>query len=192
MWSGQQIVRLIGSGEDIETFVISRDGEVSDLRTAVKSSDFLLNWDTEQTLSRKNGSPNMTLNVQGATASTLELRAWALLGAVLQLFSVAFAGMATYHLNWTKAEAQVAEYGYPCFCAGTACLILALGACGHVIEGVTDEMTWSPLEKDPRILTLQKARTVGDQHFPSCAIFMAGEAGSLKFSRLNKKNYRYI
>ncbi|KAJ4212988.1 hypothetical protein NW759_011249 [Fusarium solani] len=38
MWNGQQIVRLIGCGEDMETFVIARDGVVSDLRTAVKNN----------------------------------------------------------------------------------------------------------------------------------------------------------
>ncbi|KAJ3459808.1 hypothetical protein MRS44_015881 [Fusarium solani] len=192
MWNGQQIVRLIGSGEDMETFLITRDGVVSDLRTAAKS---YLVWsyhphvDAEQFLSRKNGSPNLTLNVQGATASTLELWTWALLGLVFQLFSITFAGMATYHLKWKKGKAQVAEYGYPCFCAGTTCLAIAIVACGHVIESVTDERTWD-LPEGSRVLTLQKARTVGDQHFPSCAISMTGDGGSLKFSRLNQKNYR--
>ncbi|KAI8712066.1 hypothetical protein NCS52_01471900 [Fusarium sp. LHS14.1] len=195
MWNGQQIVRLIGSGEDMETFVITRDSRLSDLRMAVRKWYLwsnLARHDTEQILSQKNISPNLTLNVQGATASTLELGTWALLGAVLQLFSIAFAGMATYYLKWTKAEAQVVEYGYPCFCAGTTCLVLSIMACGHVIEGSTDEMTLSLRDEGTRILTLQKSRTVGDLHFPSCAIFMGREGGSIKVSRLNKRKYRLL
>ncbi|UPK99936.1 hypothetical protein LCI18_010871 [Fusarium solani-melongenae] len=179
----------------MKTFVITPDGVVSDLRTAAKSYHIWsspLYVDAEQILSQKNASPNLTLNVRGATASTWELWTWALLGAVLQLFSIALAGMATYHWKWTKAEAQVAEYGYPCFCAGTTCLIIAIVVCGHVIEGVTDEVTMSPRDEGTRILTYQEARTVGDQHFPSCAIFMTGDCRSMKFSRLNKKNYRSL
>lgn len=179
----------------MKTFLIAQNGVVSDLRTAVQRRDVWSNRsheDSELFMSRKNVSLNLTLNIQGATASASELWTWALLGAVLQLFSIAFAGMATYHLKWTKDEAHVAEYGYPCFCAGTTCLIIAILACGHVIEGVTDEMTFAPWNEGTRTLTLQKAQTVGDQHFPSCAIFMTGDSRSIKFSRLNKKNYRYI
>lgn len=194
MCSGRQIVRLIGNGEDMETFVIARDGVVSNLRTAInghRSNLHSSNWWAEhRILSQQNYPPNLTLNVQGAAASTMELWAWALLGTVFQLFSIAFSGMITYHLKWTKAGAQVAEYGYPCFCAGTTCLIIAILGCGHVIEGVTDEMTWLPSGKGSRILTLQKAHSVGDQHFPSCAIFMTRKGETLKFSRLNNKSYK--
>lgn len=35
------------------------------------------------------------------------------------------------------------EHGYPCFCVGTACLMISIMACGHIIEGVTAESTWS-------------------------------------------------
>ncbi|KAI8649387.1 hypothetical protein NCS56_01486800 [Fusarium sp. Ph1] len=59
-------------------------------------------------------------------------------------------------------------------------------------QSVCEMWNGQQINEGAQILTFQKARTVGDQHFPSCAIFMKGEDLSLKFSRLNKKNYRLL
>ncbi|RSL46578.1 hypothetical protein CEP54_013784 [Fusarium duplospermum] len=184
MWSGQQIVRLIGNSDGMETLIITGDEQSADrlakawLGVAAKVA------------------PNLALNVHNATAPAWELRAWAFFGTLLQIFSMGFAGVATHYLQWIKAEDQAAAYGYPCFCAGTVCLMLAIVACGHVIEGVTDEFTLSLTDdarrNGVRILSLQRARVVGDQHFPPCAILMAQHNGVFRSSRLNNKNYRWI
>jgi hypothetical protein len=49
-------------------------------------------------------APNLALNVSNSAASRTETWIWALIGCVLQLASLVFSGLATYHSNWAGSE----------------------------------------------------------------------------------------
>ncbi|KAF4966368.1 hypothetical protein FSARC_5938 [Fusarium sarcochroum] len=206
MWSGQQIVRLIGDSEELKTLIANQDGDIYNIQSAVKAHlltldgnygsrlIYLVGGDVLESLS--NAAPNLALNVSNATVPVHELWSLAALGTLLQLFAVAFSAVATYHWKWTKGGSPVQAYGYPCFCVGTLCLIVGVMVCGHIIEGVTEEsefhVSGTGREERVKIFRFQRARTVGDQHFPSCAIFNAEGNETIKISRLTSKNYRLM
>lgn len=139
----------------------------------------------------RNAAPNLALNVRDATAPAWELWTCAIVGVALQMIAAIIPGIATYHWKWTKAGVEVPGYGYPCFLIGTLLVVLGTMACGHVIEGVTTEHTFQAAEgKDVQILQLQRACTVSDQNFSSCAIFNNKDNHSIRTSRLNGDDYR--
>ncbi|KAJ3549141.1 hypothetical protein NM208_g653 [Fusarium decemcellulare] len=198
MWSGQQIVRMVGSSEGMETLTIDRNGKILDVREAFEQDVIDEGWgrdecDAEVLESLRNAAPNLALNVQNATAPSWELWSWVALGVLLQSCALVVPGVATYCWKWTKAGGQTPEYGYPCFCIGTVCLVAGMLGCGHVIEGVTTEYEFgiSPKgrEQGIKIFRLQKARTVGDQRLPSCVIWNAEDNESIKISRLNNRDF---
>ncbi|KAK2771117.1 ankyrin repeat protein [Colletotrichum kahawae] len=111
----------------------------------------------------------------------------AALGVALQTTALVFPGLATYHFQWKKGDVPVAGYGYLCFFIGTVSLTIGIMLCGHIIESTTDETNYELSEDSKnegyRFLCLQKALTLGDQEFPSCAIFLGGDSGVLRTSR---------
>lgn len=135
-------------------------------------------------------TPNLTLNARNATMSVKEIWLWAFIGILLQAFAITFAGLATYHWGWGKAVNT--EYGYPCFVTGTILLILDMAMCGHIIEGVTTEYTicesGSPSRRK-KFFTLQQSMAIGDQRFPSCAVFFGNPKTPLRVSRRNDRSY---
>jgi len=144
-------------------------------------------------------APNLSLSVKNATASKLELRLWATLGAILQLAAMAFPGVATYYWHWEKGGAPVVSYGYPCFLIGTSFVLVGVMVCGHIIEGITTERNFEPSrwdQDDPErdevthIVRLQRSCTVGDQLFPSVAIFNSADDLILRTSRLGEDIHR--
>lgn len=145
--------------------------------------------------SLRDAAPNLALNVRNATAPAWELWTWAVLGVILQVIAVVVPGLATYHWQWTKAGTKLQNYGYPCSLIGTLLVVFGTMACGHVIEGVTTEHTFAPTdwgkkEGEVKILRLQRACTVSDQHFSSYAIFNNADNHSIRTSRLNSFDYR--
>ncbi|KAL0936785.1 ankyrin repeat protein [Colletotrichum truncatum] len=206
LWSGRQVVRLIGDSGSMKAMLIAHDGEVFDLKKAFNKRyietdvgvmeaylDETLKWELETIY---NAAPNLALNVGSGTASSQELHAWASLGILLQLFGIAFPGITTYYWKWDKAGSPIAGYAYICFCTGTTFLITGILLCGHVIEGVTKERTFSLTEMGAqeglKFFSLQHRQTVGDQQFPSCVIIHSKDDNKLRTSRLSSMSYRYV
>lgn len=152
--------------------------------------------DFDETIDDISGAaPNLALNVKNATAPTWELWSWAVLGIVLQLTAMAIPGLATYYWKWGKGGSPVASYGYPCFLVGTSLVVAGAMACGHVIEGITVEHHLRPGSslEGPRVVRqvvrLQRSCTVGDQHFPSVAIYNTPGNQEIRKSRLGRRSY---
>lgn len=155
LWNGKEIVRTIGSPAGMKNLFITRDKsdrtgvinfrEVVDYNLMNCPSRHFYDPSTSVNYRRiiddlSDAAPNLALNVKNATALTEELWLWATLGIVLQLTAMAVPGVATYSWKWEKGGLPVAPYGYPCFLIGTSVVVTGVAACGHVIEGVTDEM----------------------------------------------------
>jgi hypothetical protein len=146
----------------------------------------------------RDAAPNLALNVENSTAPTRELWLWALLGVALQLAAMMLPGMATYYWKWEKGGNPTAPYGYPCFLIGTSLVVVGVMTCGHVIEGTTAEQHFDFVSsaQGPRrmqqIVRLQRSCTVGDQHFPSYAIYNSPGNLTLRTSRLSQRNYSSV
>ena len=138
-------------------------------------------------------APNIALNVSGTILQPCELWSWTIIGAALQLFTIAFPAVATYHFKWLRKGVVVPRYAYWCFLSGTFALIISLLICGHIIEASTTEYKFSALQnrntKIRRILRLQMDCTVGSQHFPSVAILNESQNTFIR-SRLNQKKFK--
>ena len=195
---------MIGSPAGMKTLVVAQSAggrvKVLDIAAAVKD-DFLYSPglqiddpNSKQILDElNNAAPNLGLNVKNATASARELWFWATVGLVMQAAAVAIPGVATYFWRWEKAGLPVPPYGYPCFLIGTLMVIAGVAACGHVIEGITTEHRFTATPDVKRVVRLQRACTVGDQHFSSCAIYNSQGDLDIRTSRLNKeRDYRSV
>lgn len=158
-----------------------------------------LDWpfiDSEGELKRiANNAPNISLNIKNATVSSGELWSWAVLGLFIQGFAVAFPRIATDYWGWTKGPGN--DYGYPCFCTGSLCLMIGIISCGHIIEGVTTERSFMVTrgtegnKQNVGFFSYQQARSFGEQQFPRCVIsYDQEDGGVLKISSLNAKQYR--
>ncbi|KAH7007323.1 hypothetical protein EDB80DRAFT_842607 [Ilyonectria destructans] len=165
MWSGQQIVRMIGGSEGMKNLIITKDGGVFDIATGlgenlIESHEFnsrLLLQETAYLETLRDAAPNLALN----------LWCWAAFGILLQALALAFPGVTTYYWKWDKAGDAVPNYGYPCFFLGTV----------------------AGKDRGLRIVKIQKACTVSDQHFSSYALFNEKDNQSIRTSRLNTKDY---
>ncbi|KAF4439272.1 Serine threonine- phosphatase 6 regulatory ankyrin repeat subunit B [Fusarium acutatum] len=171
------IVRLIGDSEELKTLIVTKDGKVYDIQTAfnhgllsVSCQDYRLTPEELESLS--NAAPNLALNVPKATTAPYELWIWTALGVLLQLFALVFPALATFLWGWEKG----------------------IMLCGHVIEGVTEEFEFEVSKdnagNDAKIFCYQRGRTVGEQHFPSCAIF--NSKSSIKISRIGYNTKGYV
>ncbi|KAH7311891.1 hypothetical protein BKA65DRAFT_157187 [Rhexocercosporidium sp. MPI-PUGE-AT-0058] len=139
-------------------------------------------------------APNIILNVDQAVAPRWELWLFAWIGIIVQLSVLVFGALTTYHWRFEKGGAPIALYGYPCTLAGTLTVSVGLLLCSHVIEGSTDECKLELRNSDPmddpfrhRILRIQRACIVSEQHFSSYALFNSNTSNFLRTSRLNKK-----
>jgi hypothetical protein len=204
MWSGQQIVRLIGDSQDTKMLVAMDDGKIYDIDAANK---LMLLWEEKSGDSLhhiphalcsiiNNTAPSLVLNVPQALASKWELWSWTAPSILLQFVALIFPALITFRWNWKIEDSPPDVYGYPCFCVGTICLILGTMLCGRVIEGTTEEHEFCVSNKGKgrgaRVFWFQSARTVGDQHFPAYAIFNADVNGTqtVRTSRRAEKDYR--
>ncbi|KAK0634196.1 hypothetical protein B0T14DRAFT_87254 [Immersiella caudata] len=201
LWSGKEIVRMIGSPAGMKTLITTKteDGDIVVLDLAKAFSQGLLSShglragdaSTAKLLGElSEAAPNLALNVKNATATTWELWLWASVGVILQATAMAVPGVSTYFWQWEKAGVPVPQYGYPCFLVGTLMVIVGVIACGHVIEGITTEHYFSVQAKRglavDKIVRLQSSCTVSDQHFTSFAIYNSEDDLEIRVSRLNK------
>ncbi|KAJ3539079.1 hypothetical protein NM208_g5635 [Fusarium decemcellulare] len=118
-------------------------------------------------------APNISLNSHDQFGRG-ELRVVAVIATILQLGVLIFCGFATYYptLRYQKDDRAVQNYAFPCTATGTLTLVAGLLICSHVVESSTTEERYKPGPgRKARMVWLQKAQTVNDQHFGSYAIF---------------------
>ncbi|KAH7390337.1 hypothetical protein BKA64DRAFT_696475 [Cadophora sp. MPI-SDFR-AT-0126] len=141
-------------------------------------------------------APNIILNVPEAVAPRWELWLFAWVGIISQVAVLILGALTTYHWKFEKGGAPIAQYGYPCTLAGTLTVTLGLLLCSHVIEGSTDECKLELRDtrrRRQRILRIQRACVVSEQHFSSYALFNSETSNFLRTSRLNKsRNYNIL
>ncbi|KAH9236329.1 hypothetical protein K456DRAFT_1945541, partial [Colletotrichum gloeosporioides 23] len=198
LWDGQQVVRVIGAYGNSGTSFVESNGRIRNVSEALGSRDartlpdirslekFGVDWgDT---------TPNLTLNARNSITSAKEMWAWTFVGILLQAFAIIFAGLTTHYWEWSKAAKT--GYGFSCFCAGTILLVLGMAMCSHIIEGLTTEYTIygggpGRLCRRGEFFTLQQAMAIGDQRFPSCAVFLGNPDTPMRASRRNGRSYGF-
>lgn len=121
-------------------------------------------------------APNIILNLQNQNSNRKELRAFALVGVILQLCVLLFFVIITYHPtirhSFRKGDQRVDDYACPLAITGTIVLAIGVFVCGTVVEHSTRETRYKKNEKyEMRIVWIQQKQTVGDQVFEPFATF---------------------
>ncbi|KAI8670331.1 hypothetical protein NCS55_00778900 [Fusarium keratoplasticum] len=121
-------------------------------------------------------APNIILNLQNQNSNRKELRAFALVGVILQLCVLLFFVIITYHPtirhSFRKGDQRVDDYACPLAITGTIVLAIGVFLCGTVVEHSTRETRYKKNEKyEMRIVWIQQKQTVGDQVFEPFATF---------------------
>lgn len=126
-------------------------------------------------------APNVSLNFC-EIHNKLELRAFAILGTVLQFGSLVFIAFGRYHpaLEW---RAENRRFAYPLMATGTIFLVLGMLLCSRTVQDASQETTWGVNKGAFRVLWLQKSDVVNDQVFESYAIFAESPRKKLITSR---------
>ncbi|KAL4862741.1 hypothetical protein BDV12DRAFT_39237 [Aspergillus spectabilis] len=132
-------------------------------------------------------APNLTLNITKAIKSPLATWAFAALGIAIQLAVLVIASLVTYHWQLAENGYSVVQYGFPLFLIGSVLLCAGIFLCSYIIESITEETDFDLVEhkNDTRIVRIQCACTVGDQHFGSYAIMNEKGNTTLRTSRIN-------
>ncbi|KAF9761301.1 hypothetical protein IL306_003869, partial [Fusarium sp. DS 682] len=118
-------------------------------------------------------APNISLNVHPQKRA--EVRIAAVLGTLIQLGVLMYAGFATYYhtMRFPKEENKpVSNYAFPCTASGTIVLVTGLLLCADVVEKRTAEVARKPRTGyDAYAIWVQRQATIGDQVFRSFGIF---------------------
>ncbi|KAF8251592.1 ankyrin [Wilcoxina mikolae CBS 423.85] len=130
----------------------------------------------------KTTAPNIALNLAGQRVSDFELKVVALIGTLLQISVLVFAGLGVLWSQWNgkfnKAGKQPLLYAFPTMAAGTVALVVGMFLCAHIIDRSTVEETWVVEQSGRdrvRVAWLQKGGSVSDQQFDSYLIQRGGE-----------------
>lgn len=134
----------------------------------------------------KTAAPNIALNLAGQRVSDFELKIVALIGTLLQIGVLVFAGLGALWSHWkgkfNKGGKRVQLYAFPTMAAGTLALVVGMFLCAHIIERSTVEETWAIEESRRdrvRVAWLQRGEIVNDQQFDSYLIQRDGETSKV-------------
>jgi hypothetical protein len=134
--------------------------------------DFELH-ELDELVSESHIAPNISLN--GGSIHVNEVRVVTLTALALQLGVVIFFFFSVYNLDLSQSISSdsVPDSALPVTVAGTLAVTTGVFICSSVVEARTRLTRWIPKERSHslRIMWLQKAQVLGDQHFQSCAIF---------------------
>ena len=118
-------------------------------------------------------APNILLNLHHGS-KTGDLVFAAIVGIVLQLGVVVFAGFVTYYDTISPGVPEtLTDWGYPLLAIGTVLLVVGMIIASFVIDQSTTEAKWrvrapeKDADQDVQVLWLQKQHIVGDQSFDS-------------------------
>lgn len=91
--------------------------------------------------------PNVALNIKGQQTSNGELWAVAVIGTLLQLSVIIFAGISTLFSPWehhfTKEGKLAAPYAFPMLASGIIAMVLGMFLCANIIDRNTIEERWT-------------------------------------------------
>jgi ankyrin repeat protein len=201
LWNGEGVIRVLGSSPIVEIYYLSSErrnvrnagtpvnGEaiplvgfdrrmredlgIWDFKSAV-SNGLLVEVAHSSGESTEEGTPNVGLNLGGQRVSHLEMKAVAVIGLLLQLGVIAFAGLGVYLSTWNqrfkKNGEPVQRHAFPSMGSGTVALVIGMFLCCHIVERSTTEKNWAVNEPDENrvmVAWLQRGGTVNDQNFKS-------------------------
>lgn len=130
--------------------------------------------------------PNIGLNLSEQLVSRLEFWAVAIVGVLLQLGVVVFAGVSVHpparKQNFEKDGRSVQTPAFPLMAAGTGALVIGMFMCCHIVDQRTTEATWyieKPNGYRVMVSWLQKGGEVNDQQFKSFILSRATESSKI-------------
>jgi len=199
LWDGEGFVRVMGASPVIELFYLepkddtdrslsqdldgTSDNKIFSFESA-RNKNLLEPRPTSQSEgARANDcetflqtAPNIALNVCGQRVSKLELKVVALIGILLQLGVIVFAGLSVQKspVPWNgkfKKDGRPAQaYSFPLMAFGTMALVFGMFICACIVERSSTEMTWNIKEPSGtlvKVAWLQRGGVVNDQQFNS-------------------------
>ncbi|KAJ5211208.1 hypothetical protein N7491_011028 [Penicillium cf. griseofulvum] len=114
-------------------------------------------------------APNLSLNIGIKKQSKYVFYAIALLGLVLQVGVLAFAGFATYYLKWGNGNKSPESYACPLVIIGTVLVCGGMFHCAFLIGQSTEEDVWRRQEnvsdKSSMYWIQPGSQIIGDQTF---------------------------
>jgi hypothetical protein len=189
------IVWMAMGAADERKYLAAKEGTMNiyDFKGAVRSGLLKRKSSAQRSASFLDtvSAPNISLNVGGQRTSNTELWAVALIGIILQLGVIVFAGVGSISSAWgdifRKDSTKVVPSAFPLMVVGTITLTLGMCLCAYIIDASTIEEAW---EMNPnarlawlqkgwiRLLRLQRLRAwqwlggkVNDQQFDSFIIY---------------------
>lgn len=204
MWSGSEIVRVAGQPATTQ-YILDRNVKpavVMTLSDAVERGVYSHN-SSQTDPEDSTVAPNLTLNVQGATALPWELLTTVVIGILIQTMTFVLGGFIVYGWSWRAGSNMISSYGFPCYLVGTVLLTFGLLGCARVIQNTSRVDELSPKHPDDeqsptnstaayQPLCVQKGCTVDDKHFLSYAIFHPEGQSTIKVSRSNGRDYNLV
>ncbi|KAK3986210.1 hypothetical protein QBC44DRAFT_248750, partial [Cladorrhinum sp. PSN332] len=197
LWNGNSIVRTKGRpANSMTTLIITDKGRILSLEGAVGAGVYCNHGiDVKSGLKFQYPPPNLTLNLRSPAKQSAEIFIFSLLGIFLQAAGLAVSGLAHYQWGWAQSKSQDQSYAYPLYIAGTLLLFLGVMGCGRIVESATSESHLYFTEAHSgrvAVVRLQDACIVGDQLFPSVAIFNPFEISEVCVSVLDMTPSRYF
>jgi hypothetical protein len=194
LWTGKGIARIKGKRPaGMEPLTIDyKTGEVMDISTALGTPKHHFELDesvrTYSEAERRpsyiqkvaDGTPNLSLDMQDPRRDALISRCLALGSMAAQLGVTVANGIIAYRLKWAGSQPT---FAYLCYLVGEVLMCGSVMGCSHAIETTTKEWYLRCKKDHISVVRLQQACTVGDQHFPSSAVFNPFEHPNIYISR---------
>jgi hypothetical protein len=124
--------------------------------------------------------PNLTLDLRDARDLKLETRLFAVVGIGLQVVVITVVGLVTFVWqpeSWSEpgSKQQPSLPGFLCYLLGKLVVFFSMLMDGYIIDASTVERTFKCTDTEARenilVARLQRACTVGEQHFQPYVVF---------------------
>lgn len=146
-------------------------------------------YELDNLVNQRHTAPNISLN--GGSIHLNEVRLVAFTALALQLGVIIFFFFTVYNIDLSQSISQdpIPDSALPITVAGTLAVTTGVFICTCVVEARTRLTQWIPKNNSHslRIMWLQKAQVLGDQHFQSCAIFADKSRHEIIFSVYDSK-----
>jgi len=164
-----------GTGDDMDEIYDLKSAVAAETPLLVRTSSLAANHEDTSLNFESNQAPNLALNLGRHIVSSWELYVVAIIGTVLQLGVMLFAGLTGVYEKeeFMKDGKQPQKYALSCTASGTVALVIGMILCSHLVQRSTDEQSWEFKKIDKyraEVVWLQKGRVVNDQQFSSYII----------------------
>jgi hypothetical protein len=138
------------------------------------------------TMDRIDEAPNLTLDLRDARDLVMEIRLFALSSVSFRIAVFPVAWLITYVLDLGPLSAsQPPGYISAFYVIGSSAPFLAVVAAAYIIDSSTEEWMWKfrgDESENILVARLQRACTVGEQHFQPYAVFNPLENPDIRIS----------